>query len=313
MMHLSLLQASSNADERTFIVSLKNEAAGNSGKAYELSKWMLTTGSPQAAMDWLTTLPPTTRTNLPVPMVESDCYMALKQWTALQTNLAVQSWGELDCLRLACRARAYKEQGSSASAKTEWLAALKAAATRRELLLQLAQMSGLWNWPQEQEDVLWVLANRYPTDTPTILALSERLQITGKTRSLQNLYSLAFQNNKTNLAFMNNLAMTALLLESWEKKPHELAREVYTKNSTNASYVSTYAYSLLVQRKAEESLRTIEQLSPRQLERPSLAAYYGVILKANGQVEKAGKYLEIAAKARLLPEEKKLVDQARRM
>ena len=59
---------------------------------------------------------------------------------------------------------------------------------------------------------------------------------------------------------MNNLAVTAMLLEAWERKPHELAREVYQKGPTNSAFVSTYAYSLLVQQKAGEALKIIEEL-----------------------------------------------------
>jgi Flp pilus assembly protein TadD len=156
-----------------------------------------------------------------------------------------------------------------------------------------------------------VIANRYPTEKTVIQALAERLFINGETRSLQSLYSLALQNDAGNLSFMNNLATTALLLGSWEKRPHELAREAYARASTNASFASTYAYSLLVQQKPAEALKTIEQLTPQQLEDPSIAAYYGLILKAAGDTAKASKYLELASKARLLPEEQKLVAQAR--
>ena len=51
-----------------------------------------------------------------------------------------------------------------------------------------------------------------------------------------------------------------MLLQAWEKKPHELAREVYQKGTNNSAFVSTYAYSLLVQQKAGEALKIIEDL-----------------------------------------------------
>ena len=103
-----------------------------------------------------------------------------------------------------------------------------------------------------------------------------------------------------------------MLLQAWEKKPHELAREVYQKGTTNSAFVSTYAYSLLVQQKAGEALKIIEQLSPQQLEDTSVAGYYGLVLQANGQREKAKKYFDLTAKAKLLPEEQKLVENAKK-
>jgi tetratricopeptide (TPR) repeat protein len=312
MRHLSILRAATNAQQAAFLGGLQAEATNNPAKAYEVAKWMLTaTGQPRAALAWMKTLPPATRTNLPVPMIEADCYMAAKDWTTLQTNLVAQNWADLDCLRRACLARADRELGLAASGKTEWLAAMKGAEKRHNLLVQLLTATRGWNWPQEQEDVLWAIANRFPKDQLAVQALTSRFYSSGKTRSLLTLFSLQLQNNRTNLAFMNNLAVTAMLLEAWEKKPHELARTLYQQGSTNSAFVSTYAYSLLVQRKAGEALKTIEQLSAQQLEDPAIAGYYGLILQANGQREKAKKYFDLGLKAKLLPEERKLFDRAR--
>jgi len=124
------------------------------------------------------------------------------------------------------------------------------------------------------------------------------------------LYSQELKRSPSDLAMKNNLAMTALLLDAQELKPHELAREVYEKAPTNAAYVSTYAFSLHLQKKDAEALKVIERLKPQELQNPSIAGYYGLILKATGNGAKAKVYLESASKARLLPEEKKLFDRA---
>jgi hypothetical protein len=55
----------------------------------------------------------------------------------------------------------------------------------------------------------------------------------------------------------------------------------------------------------------IEQLKPRDLENPSIAGYYGLILKATGNRAKAKPYLEWAFKSPLLPEERKLFEKAK--
>ena len=311
MLYLDLLRATTNAQEGSFLASLQSEAVSNVAKAYEVSKWMLGTGKPQATLAWLKTLPLVTRTNLPVPMIESDCYMAMKDWSGLLTNLATQTWNSLDCLRLLSRSRAFKEQGAVTSAKTEWIQAVKATRDNLQLLVQLLKTTGAWNWKAEQEEVLWTIFNRYPNEKWVIQPLGERLYAEGNTRGLQSLFSLAMQRDQTNAALMNNLASTALLTESWDKKPHELARELYSKAGTNASYIATYAYSLLVQRQAADALKVIERLTPQQLEDPSIALYYGLILKSSGNASRAARYFEIAAKATLLPEERKLLDRAR--
>ena len=51
----------------------------------------------------------------------------------------------------------------------------------------------------------------------------------------------------------------------------------------------------------------MDKLTPDQLRDASLAAYYGVVLAAAGQKEKAREYLRRASEAKLLPEEKALI------
>ena len=55
----------------------------------------------------------------------------------------------------------------------------------------------------------------------------------------------------------------------------------------------------------------MQQLPPKALETPSIAGYYGLILRATGSPAKAKVYLEWASKGKMLPEEKKLFDRAK--
>jgi len=50
--------------------------------------------------------------------------------------------------------------------------------------------------------------------------------------------------------------------------------------------------------------------SETELERPQIAAYYGVILAGSGDFPQAAKFLDLGAKANLLPEEGKLLEKA---
>ena len=109
----------------------------------------------------------------------------------------------------------------------------------------------------------------------------------------------------------NNLAMTALLLDAKELKPHDLAREEYQKAPTNAAYNSTYAFSPQLQEKNAEALKVFQTLKPKELEDPSIAGYYGVVLNASGSKEKARSYLDWAFIWTMLPEERKLFERAK--
>ena len=85
------------------------------------------------------------------------------------------------------------------------------------------------------------------------------------------LYAQELKRTPSDLAMKNNVAMTALLLEANELKPHDLALEVYQKAPTNSSYASTYAFSLHRLGKSTEALKVLQSLSPGQLENPSVA------------------------------------------
>ena len=76
--------------------------------------------------------------------------------------------------------------------------------------------------------------------------------------------------------------------------------------------VSTYAYSLHLQGRTEQGLAALERLKPGALEQQPVSLYYGLLLTAAGQKEKAARYLETAEKCRLLPEEAALLAAARR-
>ena len=56
----------------------------------------------------------------------------------------------------------------------------------------------------------------------------------------------------------------------------------------------------------------IERLKEQQLRQPALAAYYVMMLAANGELERARAFLPAAEHANLLPEEQTLLTDAAR-
>jgi len=65
-----------------------------------------------------------------------------------------------------------------------------------------------------------------------------------------------------------------------------------------------------LQKQSAEALKVMQKLAPQELNDPSVAGYYGLILKATGDSAKAKAYLGWTTKAKLLPEERKLFNQA---
>jgi Flp pilus assembly protein TadD len=134
--------------------------------------------------------------------------------------------------------------------------------------------------------------------------------VAGNTRGLNKVYSTMASWTPKNFAVQNNLAATSLLLKLNLPKAHALAKEVFAEHSDQAIVTSTYAFSLHLQGRTKDGLAALGKLKPEALETPSVALYYGVLLCAAGDTNKAGKYLDIAQKADLLPEEKTLASDA---
>jgi hypothetical protein len=88
------------------------------------------------------------------------------------------------------------------------------------------------------------------------------------------------------------------------------AAEAYARSTNNPDVASTYAFALHMQDRDKDGLAVLQQFKPAQLERPSIALYYGVLLAATHNPY-ATTYLQIArTQGHLLPEEQRLLEQA---
>jgi Tfp pilus assembly protein PilF len=311
VLRLEVLLATRNADFKPALAASQREAAADSSRIYELATWEMAKTSPDDTLAWLRSLPLHTQTNQPTTLLVAECDAASNDWRGLHAWLEKQSWAELEFIRHAFMSRALRGEELANSATAEWEQALKSANGQKQSLVMLLRLAARWHWVSEGEDLLWTIVNRYSQEKWAAQALTQALFMDGQTRSLMQLSSLELKRNPSDLIAKNNLAMTALLLEAKELKPHVLAREVYQQAPTNSSFAATYAFSLYLQGKSGEALKVMRQLKPQDLESPSIAGYYGLILKATSSGAEARIYLDWTSKAALLPEERKLFAQAR--
>jgi thioredoxin-like negative regulator of GroEL len=311
LLRLDVFRATKNVEFEPALAEVEGEAAKDSRKVYELALWQASRNGLNRALAWLKSLPAETQTNQPAALLVAQFQVALRDWSGLQASIEEQDWAELDFVRHAFRSRALRGQELTSSALIEWTKALKAANGRKEDLVMLLKLVAQWNWLGEVEDLLWRIVSRYPSENWARVGLSHVLLADGRTRSLMTLYSQQVKANPSDFSARNNLAMLALLLNAQELRPHDLARQVYQKGPANPAYASTYAFSLYLQDRKAEALKVFDKLKPAQLEDPAVAVYYAVVLQATGNHGRARKYLDLATKARLLPEERKLVAQAK--
>ena len=171
------------------------------------------------------------------------------------------------------------------------------------------------NWKRDKgrEDLLWHIAQRFPGERWALRELDQLYEATGNTYGLHRVYAAMASNDPRNYVAQNNLAATCLLLRVDLPKAHELAKDVFTQHPDEIIVVFTYAYSLHLQGRTREGLAILAKQKPQALETPSVALYYGLLLSAAGETNQATKYLELARQAKLLPEEKTLLNEAAKM
>jgi tetratricopeptide (TPR) repeat protein len=311
LLRLDLLKQTGNAEFKSALTGAERAAGTDAGKIHALATWQMANTTLEGNLSWLRSLPPNIQTNYPTSLAIAQCLVFQPNWQGLRNWVQNQNWGEYDFMRHAFLARALKELNLNATSETEWQKAVSMSGNDKPNLVILLRLADQWNWESKGEDILWNIVNRFPGDQVANATLGQVLFTSGRTRPLMTLYGQQLNWSPTNLSIKNNLTMCALLLDAQELKPNDLARSLFEQDPNDPSYLSTYAFSLHLQKKDVEALRIIEKLNPDNLKKPSVAGYYGLILKATGNPAKAKIYFDIALKSNLLPEERKIFDQAR--
>ena len=310
LMQLDLLQRTKSPEYKTTLASCEREAAENPAKLSDMTIWLMQRPSVAEALTWLQSLPMQIQTNQPAALLAAQCQVQLRYWLGMQTALQKQNWGELDFMRHAFLSRALRGQDLNDASSSEWVVAQKYAGDQKGSLISLLRLAAEWKWDSEAEQILWIVVKRYPEEKWATPILAQTLMTSGRTRPLMQLFAILSSRSPDDLELKNNLAFTAMLLGAQEINPFDLAQEVYAKSPKNPTYAATYAFSLYLQKQTAQALKVMQQLAPKDLDDPSIAGYYGLILKATGDNAKAAIYLRRASGGQLLPEERKLFSLA---
>ena len=292
--------------------ALETSAAGNVAEVRALCDWMGSRGLADEALKWLAGLDPNVRRSQPLELATANLYLAKGDWIVLETFLEPKKWAELEFLRMAILARAAWGRIHGVEAANRWRGSLRAAEGRLSslcLLLSLAHECG-----QDAEEVLWRIARRFPREQWAFRDLQARYFASGNTRGLNTVYAslTAAKETEGDWTNRNNFAGTCLLLGTSLAQAHAIARELYQQRPDDVIVAATYAYSQHLQARTREGLTVLGGFRPEALDEPGVALYYGVLLAAAGEADRAAKYLEIAEKINLLPEERQLLAEARR-
>ncbi len=308
--YLQVLRESDSPELAPWRAGLEATAQQSSQTAFALGTWMASAEGPTNALRWLKQLPKAVQTNQPVPLIITDCQIALQDWKGLLASVETQDWSELDFYRLALEANARRSLSQSFAAESAWRKALRECDQRLDRYYRLFQASSAWGWRAGRIDALRETVKQFPREAWAVDQLVTELHATGNTVELIDVLARSCDVNPSDVRLKNCLANVCLLRKTQLEKAHRMASEAYTASPNNPFCISTYAYSLFLQNRKEEALKILSNVSQEQLEIPSVAAYFGIVQANSGHKDVARELLKRAEAATLLPEEKEIVRQA---
>lgn len=310
---LSALHATKDSGFSAFLEELQTSSIDEPERVGALLTWMNMHNMAGEAIAWSAKLQPGLIGHKLVQIALADAFVTKREWASLQRLVNSGNWGTVDFLRNALLARAMRELGNTADSTSQWNEAMKKVAVDSRYIMMLAETVEKWGWRSEAIELLWLIA-KDPVKGDE--ALRTLYQYFAKKDDTQNLYRVLLHSTELHPEdrnAQNNFAQISLLLNLNAARGQKMAREVYEKEPKNAAYASTYAFSLYTQGENKKALKVFETLTEEQLRQPEIAAYYGIVLAAAGDLARAPEFLDLGEKAtKLLPEEKALIEKARR-
>ena len=310
---LSALHATKDSKFSAFLEELQTSSMDEPERVGALLTWMNMHNMAGEAIAWSAKLQPGLIGNKLVQIALADAFVTKREWASLQRLVNSGNWGTVDFLRNALLARAMRELGNTADSASQWNEAMKKVAVDSRYIMMLAETVEKWGWRSEAIELLWLIA-KDPLKGDE--ALRTLYQYFAKKDDTENLYRVLLHSTELHpddRNAQNNFAQISLLLNLNVARGQKMAREVYEKEPKNAAYASTYAFSLYAQGENRKALKVFETLTEEQLRQPEIAAYYGVILAATGDLARAPEFLDLGEKStKLLPQEKAMIEKARR-
>lgn len=309
MLYLKLLGQMKRVEYWWFLAQLGSELPDNDDDLVTLLSWMNNNGLARLTLMWAGELPNDRSERVPVCVAIAESHALLGNWGKLKSLLRFQKWGELEFQREALTARVAREEGDEIGSQSHWAAAVALAADREDSLTALMRFTTTWKWQDEHTNLLWAIANGRNRSMPALQQLLRKYSSEGKTRDLLRVFSRMLEIDPQNMNAKNNVAYALLILNMETERAQMLAYEARNTDPANAEYTATYALALYSKDKTDAALNVLKQLDERELRTPTTALTYGVILASKGMNDEARVFLDIAAKANLLPEEKTLLEK----
>ncbi len=315
LLRLAVLKFSDRPAFTNKLEELKSVAIQQPKSLAEFINWQIMNGAGASAMAWVRMLPPELLKTFGPGMAVAELYVAVNDWLGLRNWVRGADWGYWQCLRFAYEARAvhnlpHDEQTPGTIAGL-WAKAIQSARSTASLLETLATSAANWRMATQAEETLWEIANGISSQENALMTLFREYLLTDNTFGQYRVARKLLQLNNRNLAAKNNTIYLGLLLKLDAPDLVRLAEELYQAAPSEAVYTTTYAFALSRQNRLTEALTQMEKLPLMELDKPGISLTFGYLLAEAGDRNRAREYLTKAQAGKLLPEEQKLLDEAK--
>ncbi len=309
--HLGILRTNRSAGFTPFLAHLQETSVAQPEHLYALLAWMNQNNLALTIPEWTAKLP---AESLAVPQIRAalaDADARASNWTGLKARVENETWAELEFLRFAHLCRALERLDDESGAVAAWANAVASAQAAPRQLEVLGKTVLDWGWMRKTEEVLWKLAatDRCPRWAADFLWSAAR-----KDADSARLYEAArvlLKTDPKSVPARNNFVTLALLTGHDPEASQKMAAELHAQNPTDPFIATTHGLSLYQQGRADEALKVMGVYTSEQLREPLIALYQGIFLAGAGRFADAQEYLDAAARAPMLPEEKALYTKAR--
>jgi len=299
----------------TTLAAIQSRAAQTPAEAAQLAIWMILVGEARRALAWIESLPSAVRTTGPVRAAQASALAELKDWGRLAHQIEAGDWGLIpqDSIQAAMTARLLHERQRPELAQDIWKEILLLNKQNLPGLRVLLRLATLWGMDHETSATLRCIAQSYPEETWALEQLAIRCHQRKDTAGLRDTFALWSELHPDDRKIQSDWVMASLLLEKGPPASSVIqkAQKLYESEPDNAYFATAQAFSLWRQQQARVALTIMEKLPPAELEKPGRALFYGALLAATRQSPLANRYLTLAEKAPLLPEEAVLLEEAR--
>ena len=243
----------------------------------------------------------------PVCTAIAEAHAKAGEWVRLKEMTESENWEQLDFLRRAFLSRALGRLDAVDGAADAWRSAISAAEKSPDKLETLAKSAMEWGWSDKAEEALWKLVARDGCPRWTyglLMDYSRKRKIAGRSGVATKQHNAA----DSHLARTRQSAIiAALLARGTDADVRKLAEALYNENRKNPSVAAIEALSMTLDGRTNAALTMMGTFQVDELREPGAAFSHGIFLAVAKESALAREFLEIAATAKLSPDEKSLL------